>query len=112
MTNRFKDFGSGGETNSAPLSFTLHGEEFHCWPELQGKVLLGLAASGAEDSGIAAAKTVTEFFRHALKPESFERFEILGENPEKIVTVETLAEITAWLVEEYAERPTKEPSGS
>ena len=112
MTNRFKDFGSGGDVSEEPLSFKLHGEEFQCWPELQGKVLLELAANSAEESGAAAAKTVTDFFRHALLPESFERFEALSEDPKRIVKVETLAEITAWLVEEYSARPTKEPSGS
>lgn len=112
MTNRFKDFGAGDSTRSEPLSFKLHGEEFECYPNLQGKVLLDLAVNSSEDSGVAAAKTVTDFFVHALKPESYERFNVLIEDPERIVTVETLADITAWLVEEYSGRPTKEPSGS
>ena len=112
MTNRFKDFGSGGENRTEPLSFKIHGEEFECYPNLQGKVLLDLAVNSSEDNGIAAAKTVTDFFVHALKPESYDRFNKLIEDPEKIVNVETLAEITGWLVEEYSGRPTKEPSGS
>lgn len=112
MTNRFKDFGSGGDISAEPISFKLHGEEFDCWPELQGKVLLELAANSAEDNGVAAAKTVIEFFKHALKPDSFEKFEALLDDPHRIVKVETLAEITAWLVEEYSARPTQEPSGS
>lgn len=113
MTNRFKDFGGGSDAiTNEPLSFKLHGEDFECWPNLQGKVLLDLASSSSQEDGAAAAKTITEFFSSALKPESLTRFEALLEHPEKIVTVETLADITAWLVEEYSARPTKEPSGS
>lgn len=112
MTNRFKDFGSGGDVATEPLTFKLHGESFECWPNLQGKVLLDLAANSTLDDGAAAAKTMQDFFAAALKPESYERFNTLLKEPERIVTVETLGELTAWLVEEYSERPTKEPSGS
>ena len=113
MTNRFKDFGAGGDLAKEPLSFKLHGEEFECYPNLQGKVLLDLASSTAdEDNAAAAAKTMHEFFAAALKPESHERFEKLLEDPERIVTVETLGDITAWLVEEYSSRPTQEHSDS
>lgn len=112
MTNRFKDFGSGGEIVTEPLNFKLHGETFECWPNLQGKVLLDLAANSGEDDGVAAAKTMQDFFVAALKPESYEKFNALLTDPETIVNVETLGDITAWLVEEYSERPTREPLGS
>jgi hypothetical protein len=112
MTNRFKDFGAGNSSPAEPLSFKLHGEVFECHPSLQGKVLLELAANSAEDSGAAAAKTINDFFSQSLKPESYEKFEKLLKDPEKIVSVETLGEITGWLVEEYSARPTQEPSGS
>jgi hypothetical protein len=112
MTNRFKDFGAGGKVSNEPISFSLHGENFECWPNMQGHVLLQLAASSSEDTGSGAAKTINDFFAQALKPESYERFEKLLVDPEKIVTVETLGEITGWLVEEYSARPTQEPSDS
>lgn len=112
MTNRFKDFGSGDSEVTGPLSFKLHGETFECWPGLQGRVLLNLAANSSEEDGAAAARTMNEFFNSALKPESLERFNALLTDPEKIVNIETLGDITAWLVEEYSGRPTKEPSGS
>jgi hypothetical protein len=38
-TSRFKDFGSGGDVNTQPLSFKLYGEDFQCKTALQGKVL-------------------------------------------------------------------------
>lgn len=112
MTNRFKDFGTGGDARTEPLSFKIHGEEFHCWPDLQGRVLLQLAAGSADESGTAAVETINEFFDAALKPDSLAQFKELLKDPEKIVSVETLAEITSWLVEQYSERPTQEPSGS
>lgn len=112
MTNRFKDFGSGGEVSKAPLSFKLHGEEFECRPNLQGKTLLDIIANAGDDDGVGAAKSITEFFNVALLPESAERFNKLLTDPDKIVTVDTLGEITAWLVEEYSSRPTQRPEPS
>lgn len=112
MTNRFKDFGTGGDSRTDPLSFKLHGEEFHCWPDLQGQVLLQLAAGSADETGLATVQTINEFFDAALKPDSLKKFRELMKDPERIVSVDTLAEITSWLVEQYSERPTKEPSGS
>lgn len=112
MTNRFKDFGSGGEVDKTPLSFKLHGEEFNCRPSIQGKVLLNIVANSGGDDGVGVANAITSFFSACLEPESFDRFETLLANPDKIVTVETLGEITAWLVEEYSSRPTKQPEVS
>lgn len=112
MTNRFKDFGSGGDVNTSPLSFKIHGEEFHCKPTLQGKTLLDIVAKSDAESGADVAKTITYFFEVTLQPESFKRFNTLLENPDKIVSVDTLGEITAWLVEEYSSRPTQQPEPS
>jgi hypothetical protein len=113
MTSRFKDFGEDSNVVKEPLSFKLYGEEFHCVPAVQGKVLLDLVkkASDPNDPG-AAAEVVDSFFEKTLTSESLERFNKLLEDPEKIVSVETLSEITAWLVAEYSERPTKEPERS
>lgn len=112
MTNRFKDFGAGSDVRSEPLSFKLYDETFECYSNLQGKVLLDLAAGSNADDPAAAGKLMTDFFASALKPESLERFNALLEDSERIVNVETLGDITAWLVEEYSDRPTKESSGS
>ncbi len=112
MTNRFKDFGSGGKVDTTPLSFKLHGEEFTCRPTIQGKTLLDIVANSGSESGADVAKTITNFFEVTLLPESFERFNALLEDPDKIVSVDTLGEITAWLVEEYSSRPTQQPEPS
>jgi hypothetical protein len=112
MTNRFKDFGSGQTVNDAPLSFKIHNEDFECYPSLQGKVLLDLVANSNEDDGAAVARTIDSFFKATLQTESYERFEKLLTDPTRIVSVETLGEITAWLVEEYSSRPTQGPEAS
>ena len=112
MTNRFKDFGSGNKVNEEPLKFQLHGEEFECRPSLQGKILLDLVANSDENDGAAIARTMDKFFKMTLLEESYGRFNTLLEDPDRIVSVETLGEITAWLVEEYSGRPTPGPEDS
>jgi hypothetical protein len=107
---RFKDFGKGVDVVYEPLSFKLYGEEFNCRPALQGKVLLDMASNSSLDGN--AGKVINDFFSQALLPESFEKFDALVNDPEKIVPVETLGEIVGWLVEEYSSRPTQEPSRS
>jgi hypothetical protein len=110
--SRFKDFGSGGDFSKEPITFKIHGEEFSCRPALQGKVLLDMVANSNEDDGAEMAKIVEKFFSTALEGESHKRLLSLLEDPEKIVTVETLGEIVGWLVEQYTARPTQEPEGS
>jgi hypothetical protein len=69
-----------------------------------------VAAASSENSSDAAS-LVTGFFGKALMPESYERFNALLES-DKIVTVESLGEITSWLVEQYSGRPTAGPTDS
>jgi hypothetical protein len=112
MTPRFKDFGDGGLVISEPLSFKLHGEEFHCKPAIQGKVLLDMVATASSEDQAAATKVVIDFFNAVLTPESLIAFNTLLDTPDKIVTVETLGEITGWIVEQYSGRPTQGPEQS
>ena len=112
MTGRFKDFGEDSNVVREPLSFKLYGEEFNCVPAIQGKVLLDTVKKVDSEKASAAAEVIEDFFKVTLLSESYERFQKLLNDPDKIVTVETLSEITGWLVSEYAERPTKESSGS
>ena len=106
---RFKDFGSGLQEEASPLSFKLHGEEFVCVPQIQGKLLLDLVAESSSDDPVKSAGIVTKFFNYVLEDESAERFNALLSDKKKIVSVDTLAEITSWLVEEYTERPNQQP---
>ena len=106
-TARFKDFGSGGETNLEPLSFKIHGEEFHCYPNIQGKTLLDMVSQSMQEDTAMAIEVLTTFFDKTLKPQSKDAFNALINDPERIVTVEALGEIVTWLVEQYSSRPTQ-----
>lgn len=106
---RFKDFGSGAGENAEPISFKLYGEDFDCYPEVQGKLLLDLVADSSSDDPVKQSAIVTKFFEYVLKPESKERFDALVADPERIVSVDTLADITGWLIEEYTNRPEAQP---
>ncbi len=114
MTDRFKDFGSGPEVAEAvdPITFKLHGEDFHCVPQLQGKFLLDMVKHSQSEDPIVAAGFVGEFFSRALTNESYERFNALTEDKDRIVSVETLGEIVAWLTEVYSGRPNQQPEVS
>lgn len=113
MTARFKDFGTGTGLNSdQPIIFRLHGEEFQCRPQLQGKAMLNMAVDASSDDPAAAAKMINDFFQNVLVKESFERFDALTNDPDRVVTVETLSEIVGWLMGEYSSRPESQPEAS
>jgi len=104
MTTRHKDFGSSAKKiNKTPIKFTLEGEDFEARGALQGKVLLDFAQISDEPSKAAAA--IPTFFAKVLLPESLDRFNALLESEDRIVEVETLAEIVGWLMEEYTNLP-------
>lgn len=104
---KFKDFGSGNSSEEKEgVAFKLHGEEFACRPEIQGKILLDLIAKSNSENPADSAEIISDFFGIVLLPESYERFETLTNDPDKIVSIETLGEIVGWLVESYTDRPT------
>lgn len=110
---KFKDFGSGNPAGEQEqISFKIHDEEFNCRPEMQGKVLLNLIAKSSGENPAESAQVIDEFFKTVLMPESYERFDALTQDPSRIVSMETLGEITGWLVEAYSDRPTKRPEVS
>jgi hypothetical protein len=113
MTAKFKDFGSGTPNNSdEPIVFRLFDEEFQCYTQLPGKVLLDFIVESSSDDPVASAGLINKFFRAVLKAESYERFEKLAEDPERVVSVEMLGEITTWLMESYTNRPEQQPEAS
>jgi hypothetical protein len=103
---RFKDFGSGGDASEKePISFKLWGEEFHCVPVIQGKLLLEIVSDSTSDDTSKSAQVMEKFFTAVLKPESKKAFDAILSDQEKITSLETLSEIVAWLMEEYSNRP-------
>lgn len=110
MSSRFKDFGSGTAVEERePIVFKLHEEEFTCIPALQGKVLMNLVSRSQSEDTAESIAVIDTFFSHVLTDESLEKFNALLEDKERIVSMETLGEIIAWLVEEYSGRPNQQP---
>lgn len=102
---RFKDFGSPAADRNEPLTFRIYGETFHAVGSIQGKTLMGLIKESTSEDPAESAAMVLGFFDKVLIPESLVRFNELLDSQDKIVPVETLAEIVGWLVEEYSGRP-------
>ena len=108
--SKFKDFGAGSSlAEREPISFKLHGEDFNCVAAMPGKVLLDIVAKSSSESTADQAAVINDFFSHVLLEESLERFNALVVDKERVVTAETLGEITGWLVEQYSERPNPQP---
>lgn len=107
---KFKDFGSASDnSDKEPISFKLNGEEFHCVTALPGKILLDIVAKSSSDDAGDQASVINDFFSQVLLDESLERFNVLITDKEKVVSTETLGEITGWLIEQYADRPNPQP---
>jgi hypothetical protein len=113
---RHKSFEVVNLDEAEPLTFDLGGEEFNCYPEVQGKTILDVmrvASEGDEDTrGALMAVSVLDFFRKVMPPEEYERFDKLMEDPKRIVKMDVLSEIMSWLIEEYTDRPTQPSSDS
>lgn len=112
MSSRFKDFGTGVSEEKEPIVFKLHNEEFTCIATIQGKTLMNLVSRSQSEDPAEAMAVVETFFSKILVDESLERFNALLEDKERIVDMETLGEIIAWLVEEYTGRPNQQPEVS
>ena len=109
---RFKDFGSGNDVETEPIVFKLYGEEFTCIPSIQGKVLLEIVSDSASDDVAKSSAVTLRFFRSVLTHESLVRFDQMLDSKETVVSLETLTDISAWLIEEYTNRPEVQPEAS
>lgn len=111
MTKRHKDFG-GSEETYEDLSFTIHGEEFVCYPQVQGVSLLGFVKEAASGDGGRASEALLGFFERVMEPSEFARFDVLWNDPKKVITIDKISAIAEWLTEQYTERPTQAQSSS
>lgn len=105
---RFKDFGNPFDSDSAEkVSFKLYDEEFECYPQMQGKTLLNFVQKSNSEDVSDSAEAMNLFFEKVLTPDSYKRFEDLANDPNRIISVQTLADIVAWILEQYTDRPTE-----
>lgn len=103
---RKKNFGSPKNAELEPLVFTLYKEDFECYPEAQGALLMRFSEEVASEEQDVVMKALREFFSKVVKPDDYPRLLALFDDPERVVPIETLSDIIAWLVEEYTSRPT------
>ena len=109
---RYKSFGSPKNEELEDITFELYKEEYVSRPEIQGVHLLRFSHRIASDDQEAVTGALLDFFKLVLYPESYERLEVLWEDPDRIVPIEVLSDIVAFLVEEYTSRPTQAASES
>ena len=103
---RTKNFGSGTpKKNLDPITFTLHDEDFTAVSQIQGALLIQLVKDSQSTDTSKAAAVILDFFDEVLEEESLVRFKALTHSKDRFVDMQTLAEIVAWLVEEYTNRP-------
>ena len=102
-SKRYKDFGSNPKKD--PVEFSVNGQDFVAHAEIPGKVLIELAKRARSEDPTEAFEVMIELFEVALEAESLERFEDLMDNVEEPLTMDQIADITAFLIEEYSARP-------
>lgn len=110
---RHKDFGSPVQNlNGNRPSFDLYGETFTCYHTIQGKALAEFIIKVDSEKSGQAAQGLLDVIKIILLPESYERFDTLVTDPERIVPIETLVEIVNWAISSFTARPTQPPTPS
>ena len=108
-TARHKDFGAPVDMDAMePVAFDLYGETFNCYKQIHGVTLLRFVKQANSEEGAAAVEAMLGIFERVMPKAEYERFEELCNDDTKVVPVETLGDIIGWLMEIYAERPTKQ----
>jgi hypothetical protein len=108
---RSKDFGSP-VVSDEPVTFTVYDSVFKCVPALQGRSLIKFIQMADNDDAGSSAASLLEFLDNVLVPADKERFKAMCTSATHVVPLETLSEITTWLVEQYTGRPTQPSSDS
>lgn len=109
MTQRHRTFSSKPKVQT-PVTFELDGETFEAKAAIPGAKLLDFIADADSDDGGRASQALIDFMESCIVKNDRERFVALIRDEERIIEIETLAEICEWLVGEYAARPTESPT--
>lgn len=111
-TTKFKDFGAGTGADADDISFMLYGQKFQCAPAMQGKTLIDFAIISNSDDTNAQAALVSDFFKAVIVKGDLEKFDVLCQAPETIVTITVLVDIVGWIMEQYSNRPKEDTVSS
>jgi len=112
---KIKDFGAPSLGDDLEdITFVLYEESFTCRRGIPGKVMIDIAAQTADESDPAAgARVIDDFFKSVLiDEETYNRFNSILRDPDKMIPIESIMEIVSWLMEVYGERPTPRSEGS
>lgn len=104
-----KSFSSSKEKAPVePIEFELEGETFEAYGQVPGAVLLDFIAASSNEDSSGTAGAILGYLKSSMNKENFSRFDRLTRDPEKIIELQTLADIVAYLIEERtANRPTE-----
>lgn len=108
-TTRHKSFSSSDENTPEealiPVTFDLAGENFTAKADIQGIVLMDfLEASDA--GGVSSVVAFKSFLKEALEEAEYVRLNTHLRTAPTTISVEQIAGVVAYLVEEYTSRPT------
>ena len=108
-SDRFKNFdainAAKAEEKKDPPSFKLSGVDFECVVAPKATSVAKLSKAGEGD-----VTALIDYLRSLIVPAQRVEFDVVLDDDEKVVEIETLAELVTWLAEEYTGRPTKSPS--
>lgn len=105
---KIKSFTSTTEkTVVEPIPFELEGETFEAYGEVPGAVLLDFIAASTQEDSSGTAGAILGYLKSSMKKEEFKRFDKLTRDPEKVIQLQVLADIVAYLIEERTSRPTQ-----
>lgn len=106
-TRKIKSFSRKETTPVEPIPFEIEGEEFEAYGQVPGAVLMDFIAESTQDDGGATARAIMGYLKSSMNAENYKRFDKLTRDPEKVIELQTLADIVAYLVEERTSRPTE-----
>jgi hypothetical protein len=84
----------------------------HCIGMLPGSHFLDFMSSISESRPSEMAESIEKLLRTAIQPEDWGVFRSFIDDPANGISMDMLAEITGYLGEMYAKRPTKSPEPS
>jgi len=89
-----------------PITFELEGENFEAYGQVPGAVLLDFIAASSQEDSNGTAGAILGYLKSSMDRENFKRFDKLTRDPEKVIQLQVLADIVAYLIEERTSRPT------
>jgi hypothetical protein len=95
------------KTVEEPIPFELEGETFEAYAQVPGAVLLDFIAASSQEDSNGTAGAILGYLKSSMDRENFKRFDKLTRDPEKIIQLQVLADIVAYLIEERTSRPTE-----